>query len=53
MVAGADGDAVAIESPTYFGLLQVLEALELHAIELPTAADTGLDIAALGKVLAE
>jgi len=46
------GDAVAIESPTYFGLLQVLEALELHAIELPTAADTGLDIAALAQVLA-
>jgi DNA-binding transcriptional MocR family regulator len=46
------GDAVAIESPTYFGLLQVLEALELHAIELPTAADISLDIAALAKVLA-
>jgi DNA-binding transcriptional MocR family regulator len=46
------GDAVAIESPTYFGLLQVLEALELHAIELPTAADVGLDIATLAKVLA-
>jgi DNA-binding transcriptional MocR family regulator len=46
------GDAVAIESPTYFGLLQVLDALELQAIELPTATDAGLDIAALEKVLA-
>jgi DNA-binding transcriptional MocR family regulator len=45
------GDAVAIESPTYFGLLQVLEALELKAIELPTHADTGVDIAALASAL--
>jgi DNA-binding transcriptional MocR family regulator len=46
------GDTVAIESPTYFGLLQVLEALELKALEIPTDADTGLDIDALAKALA-
>lgn len=45
------GDAVAIESPTYFGLLQVLEALELKAVELPTHADTGIDIDALARVV--
>ncbi|WP_088344758.1 MULTISPECIES: PLP-dependent aminotransferase family protein [Rhodomicrobium] len=46
------GDSVAIESPTYFGLLQVLEALELKAVELPTDAGTGLDIGALARLLA-
>ena len=46
------GDTVAIEFPTYFGLLQVLEALELKALEIPTDADTGLDIDALAKALA-
>jgi DNA-binding transcriptional MocR family regulator len=30
------GDTIAIESPTYFGLLHVLEALDLKAFELPT-----------------
>ena len=46
------GDTVAIESPTYFGLLQVLEALELNALELPTSADTGVDVGALANALA-
>ena len=45
------GDTVAIESPTYFGLLQVLEALELKALELPTDANDGVDVEALEKVL--
>jgi DNA-binding transcriptional MocR family regulator len=45
------GDTVAIESPTYFGLLQVLEALELKALELPTDANDGVDIEALEKAL--
>lgn len=46
------GDTVAIESPTYFGLLQVLEGLELNALELPMAADTGIDVGALAEALA-
>ena len=45
------GDTVAIESPTYFGLLQVLEALGLKALELPTDANDGVDIEALEKAL--
>jgi len=45
------GDTVAIESPTYFGLLQVLEALGLKALELPTDANHGLDVEALEKAL--
>ena len=46
------GDTVAIESPTYFGLLQVLEALELKALEVPTDAETGVNVDALARALA-
>ena len=35
------GDTIAIESPTYFGLLHVLEALGLRTLELPTDAQHG------------
>jgi DNA-binding transcriptional MocR family regulator len=45
------GDTIAIESPTYFGLLQVLESQGLKALELPTDANEGLDIGALDKAL--
>lgn len=41
------GDTVAVESPTYFGLLQVLQSLGLKALELPTDARTGVDLDAL------
>ncbi len=45
------GDTIAIESPTYFGLLHVLEALGLKALELPTGAAEGIDLAALEKAV--
>jgi DNA-binding transcriptional MocR family regulator len=45
------GDTIAIESPTYFGLLHVLEALGLRALELPTDAVNGVDLAALARAL--
>ena len=41
------GDTVAVESPTYYGLLQVLESLGLRALEIPTSPSTGLSIDAL------
>lgn len=49
-VAGS-GDTIAIESPTYFGFLRAIEALNLKALELPTDAATGIDIAALAQAL--
>ncbi len=45
------GDTVAIESPTYFGMLQVLEALGLKALELPTSPARGIEPAALDAAL--
>jgi DNA-binding transcriptional MocR family regulator len=41
------GDIVAVESPTFYGLLQVLETLGLRALEIPTSPFTGISIEAL------
>jgi DNA-binding transcriptional MocR family regulator len=41
------GDLVAIESPTYFGILLILEALHLKALEIPTNPETGISLEAL------
>jgi DNA-binding transcriptional MocR family regulator len=41
------GDTVAIESPMYFGTLQILEALGLRALEIPTHPRTGMSLDAL------
>lgn len=41
------GDTVAVESPTFFGLLQVLESLGMRALEIPTSARTGISLEAL------
>ncbi|MCA6218027.1 PLP-dependent aminotransferase family protein [Ideonella sp. B7] len=41
------GDVVALESPTYFGFLEILEALHLRALEIPTHPRTGLSLDAL------
>ncbi|PWT90799.1 MAG: GntR family transcriptional regulator [Acidobacteria bacterium] len=45
------GDAVAVESPTYFGFLQILEALNLKAIEVPTDPRDGVCPVALESVI--
>ncbi|CAN5314219.1 PLP-dependent aminotransferase family protein [soil metagenome] len=46
------GDTIAVESPTYFGLLHTLEVLGLKALELPTDPTRGVEIAALARLLA-
>jgi DNA-binding transcriptional MocR family regulator len=45
-VAGP-GDTIAVESPTYFGLLQALENLGMRALEIPTSPHTGISVEAL------
>src|SRR6185312_15700236 len=45
------GDTVAVESPTFYATLQAIERLRLRAIEIPTHPRTGLDVAALARVL--
>jgi DNA-binding transcriptional MocR family regulator len=41
------GDIVAIESPSYFGTLQTLEAHGLRALEIPTHPRDGISLEAL------
>src|SRR5882724_784715 len=38
------GDAIAIESPAYFGSLQLIEALGLKAVEIPSSPRQGMDL---------
>lgn len=45
------GDVVAVESPTYYGLLQVVESLQMQALEIPCSPRTGLSIEALELAL--
>lgn len=52
------GDTVAVESPAYYVMLQLLESLGLKALEIPTDPETGISVPALdlatrkGKVAA-
>lgn len=43
----AAGDFIAIESPSYYGLLQIIEHLGLQAIEIPTDPVAGISLDAL------
>lgn len=45
------GDTVALESPASFGFLQILEALELRALEIPTHPRFGISVDALALAL--
>jgi len=38
------GDTVAIESPTYFGIFNVMLSLDLKVLEIPVDPETGIDI---------
>ncbi len=45
------GDVVAVESPTYFGVLQALEAVGLRAVEIPADPRSGIDLGLLEHTL--
>lgn len=45
------GDTVAVESPTYFGFLQMMEALNLKAVEVATHPADGICIDALQSLI--
>jgi DNA-binding transcriptional MocR family regulator len=47
------GAVVAVESPTYYGVLQVLNGLGLRAVEIPSSAQDGMELGALRFALAE
>lgn len=45
------GDTVAVESPGFYGALQLLEQLNLNVVEVPTTSENGLDLDAFQEVL--
>jgi DNA-binding transcriptional MocR family regulator len=45
------GDTVAIESPTYFGIYQVMQSLGLKVVEIDTDPETGVDLDCLESAI--
>lgn len=45
------GDVVAVESPGFYGLMQILKALELKALEIPSHPTDGMSLDALDMAL--
>lgn len=45
------GDTVLVESPTYFGVLQVIEHLNLKVVEVPNRVPTGIDVDAVREAV--
>ncbi|CAN5739826.1 PLP-dependent aminotransferase family protein [soil metagenome] len=50
-VVAQPGDAVIVESPVYFGLLQIIENLGLKALEVPCIPGAGISLEALEYAL--
>jgi DNA-binding transcriptional MocR family regulator len=46
------GDTIAVESPVYFGLIQLAQSMGRKIIEMPTDPVTGIDIASIKKLVA-
>src|SRR5947209_6503756 len=51
LAVAKQGDAIAIESPAYFGTLQLIEAMGFKAVEIPSCSREGMDLDALERVL--
>ncbi len=45
------GDVVAVESPGFYGVMQLLQQLQLRVIEIPAHPNSGLDIDAFESAL--
>jgi len=45
------GDTIAVESPAYFGVLQLLESLHMRALEIPTCPREGMNVTALAHAI--
>ena len=45
------GDIIAIESPVFYGLLQVIESLGMRALEIPTDPQEGISLSGLELAL--
>ncbi len=45
------GDVIAVESPAYFGVLELIESLGMMALEVPLCPGEGIDLVDLTSVL--
>jgi DNA-binding transcriptional MocR family regulator len=45
------GDTIAVESPCYFGILQLAKSFGLKVLEMPTHAEKGIEVDALKKAI--
>ena len=45
------GDTIGVESPCFFGILQLAHTLGLNVIEMPTHPQTGIELEALKKII--
>jgi DNA-binding transcriptional MocR family regulator len=45
------GDTVAVESPTYFGILQLIATLGMKTLEIPTHTQEGISLSALEEAI--
>jgi DNA-binding transcriptional MocR family regulator len=45
------GDVIAVESPTFFGVLQLIHSLGMKALEIPTDPKSGMDLNLLQNAL--
>jgi DNA-binding transcriptional MocR family regulator len=45
------GDVIAMESPTYFAILQIIESLGMKAIQIPTHPRSGMDLDVLSSAI--
>jgi DNA-binding transcriptional MocR family regulator len=51
MAVTKPGDTIAVESPVYYGILQLANTLGLRVLELPTDPATGMDLDVLKTIL--
>jgi len=52
-VSSQPGDLIAVESPTYHGLISVIKQSGRKMVEIPTDSSQGINLAALGLALDE
>jgi DNA-binding transcriptional MocR family regulator len=45
------GDTIAVESPCFYGILQLAQSLGLNILELPTDPQTGVEMDSLEKIV--
>lgn len=51
MASTESGDIVAIESPGFYGAIQLLEAFNRKVIEMPSSSSTGMDVEAFQQAV--